>query len=347
MEPNLTIIIYHYVRPIAGSAYPGIKGLELSDFDRQLDYIQQHHKPISMQQLIDAASGGSALPQNAALLTFDDGYADHYQHVFPRLKQRGMSGVFFPPARAVQEGNILDVNKIQFILASVGDVLPLIHYIERSVEAAKGEFSLESLAYYRDKYYRPGRFDTIEVIYIKRMLQVALRQDFRSRIVAELFARHVSTDEKDFASGLYCSLANLREMVEAGMSIGGHGYAHNWLDSLTPAEQADDIDRSLNMLEVVGALKQNFLFCYPYGAYTADTLSLLKERSCRAAFTGHVSTATITPGMSAESLLQLPRLDTNDLPRKTKPEAQRRDEPACGRADRRLHAVIPISTDGR
>ena len=337
MEPNLTIIMYHYVRPIAGSAYPGIKGLELSDFDGQLDYIQQHHKPLSMQQVIDAASGGSSLPQNAALLTFDDGYADHYQHVFPRLKQRGMSGVFFPPACAVQEGNILDVNKIQFILASVGDVQPLIHYIEHSVEAAKNEFSLESLAYYREKYYQPGRFDSVEVVYIKRMLQVALRQDFRSRIVAELFARHVSTDEKDFASGLYCSLANLREMVEAGMSIGGHGYAHNWLDSLTPVEQADEIDRSLNMLEVVGALKQYFLFCYPYGAYTADTLSLLKKRSCHAAFTTRVSTATITPGMSAESLLQLPRLDSRALRKRRLPTRASAPQPCRHRQDLIAH----------
>ena len=30
---NLTIVMYHYVRPIANSDFPGIKGLELQGFN--------------------------------------------------------------------------------------------------------------------------------------------------------------------------------------------------------------------------------------------------------------------------------------------------------------------------
>jgi len=39
---NLTIVMYHYVRPINDSKFPGIKGLELDGFKRQLDYLKEN-----------------------------------------------------------------------------------------------------------------------------------------------------------------------------------------------------------------------------------------------------------------------------------------------------------------
>ena len=52
------------------------------------------------------------------------------------------------------------------------------------------------------------------------------------------------------------------------------------------------------------------IFCYPYGGYNAHTLDILKENDFKAALTvkvGRVSNRT-------ENLLELPRIDTNDLP---------------------------------
>ena len=56
------------------------------------------------------------LPANACLLTFDDGYRDHFEIVFPRLVGRGAGrGSSFPVARAARDHEVLDVNKIQFV----------------------------------------------------------------------------------------------------------------------------------------------------------------------------------------------------------------------------------------
>ena len=38
---DLTIITYHYVRPIIDSKFPGIKGLEIEGFKRQLDFFRK------------------------------------------------------------------------------------------------------------------------------------------------------------------------------------------------------------------------------------------------------------------------------------------------------------------
>ena len=38
---KVNIVMFHYIRPIAGSQYPNIKGLELASFKNQLDYFQK------------------------------------------------------------------------------------------------------------------------------------------------------------------------------------------------------------------------------------------------------------------------------------------------------------------
>lgn len=311
MRPKVTIVMYHYVRPIEGSRQPRIRGLELHDFVGQLDYIERHYHVISAAQLLRAVRTGEPLPDNAMLLTFDDGYADHYHYVTPELQRRGMSGVFFPTSGTVEERRMLDVNKVHFLLSSVGDVGVLVRSLENAVEASRSEFDLPSLADFRARLCAASRFDPPEVIYFKRMLQFALPEKLRNRISSQLFREFVSGDEASFADELYVSVDQLRSMRQRGMEIGSHGHAHHWLDSLGVADQARDIDRSLSMLDLIGVARQDFYFCYPFGGYTPDTVALLVDRGCGLAFTTRVALAN----PEANQILELPRLDTNDLPR--------------------------------
>jgi len=43
---DLTIVMYHYVRDIKRSKYPRIKGLEISGFVRQLDYLIDNYNIV-------------------------------------------------------------------------------------------------------------------------------------------------------------------------------------------------------------------------------------------------------------------------------------------------------------
>jgi len=89
--------MYHYVRPLAQSAYPRIKGLDTALFDAQLDYLAHYYEPVTMENVLGALKGKTELPERAVLLSFDDGYRDHYEEVFPRLEKRGFKGAFYPP----------------------------------------------------------------------------------------------------------------------------------------------------------------------------------------------------------------------------------------------------------
>jgi peptidoglycan/xylan/chitin deacetylase (PgdA/CDA1 family) len=305
-----TIVMYHFVRPLAGSRWPRIKGLEQAQFSEQVDFLCRHYALVRLSDLVEAAAGGSPLPDRAAVLTFDDGYADHHTYAMPILRAAGVTGTFFPPSCAVLERKMLDVNKVHFILAAVKDPTPLVSAIDDLVDEARATYPLDSPEAYRKRFWAPDRFDPAEVIYFKRMLQLALPEDLRSRLATQLFRRFVSEDEAGFADELYLSVDQLTEMKDAGMEIGSHGHAHYWLNSLEPSAQAQDIDRSLDMLEAVGQSRHSFLFCYPYGAYNEHTLGLLRDRQCAAAVTTRVD--LLRPD---DDILELPRLDTNDLPK--------------------------------
>ncbi len=51
-------------------------------------------QPVSLQQIVEARSGGAPLPDNAVLLTFDDGLASLHDHVFPLLEAYDYPALF-------------------------------------------------------------------------------------------------------------------------------------------------------------------------------------------------------------------------------------------------------------
>ena len=117
---KITVIMYHYVRELRFTKYPKIKALLASEFKEQVSYLQKYYEFVTITDCIDVVYNKSrAFPSNAALLTFDDGFIDHFTTVFPILEEREIQGCFFPAAKTIEESTVLDVHKIQFILASL------------------------------------------------------------------------------------------------------------------------------------------------------------------------------------------------------------------------------------
>jgi peptidoglycan/xylan/chitin deacetylase (PgdA/CDA1 family) len=303
--------MYHYVRPLARSRYPAIKGLDVDLFREQVLYLRRHYNSVSLANMVAAVRENAELPCNPVLLTFDDGYRDHYTYALPILIEQKMDAVFFPPTSVVLEHRVLDVNKIHFILAAAPNVQILIEELEQEIANHRQSFELMPIAAYREKYWISSRLDPGEIIYLKLMLQHALPLPLRSVIIDQLFRRFVSQDEAAFAEELYLSVDQLRHMASIGMQIGVHGVNHLWLDRLSREQQATEIDGSLELLDLIGVARTDFAFCYPYGGYNSDTLEILRDRGCAAAMTAKAELANL----EKDSMLELPRLDTNDLPK--------------------------------
>lgn len=308
---SLTIVMYHYVRDAAASRYPAIKARSLETFRSQLDHIAGSYEVVTTAQVAAATRGEDSLPRNACWLTFDDGYLDHYENVFPLLEARGWEGAFFAPARPILEGRVLDVNKIHFILAAEPDAAKIVDELRRQVETAReGGADLRTWDDYVAEYMTQCHLDTPEVLFIKLMLQKGLPEAVRNRVCDELFARFVSADEVAFAGELYLSVDQARTMIQSGMVFGSHGYAHEWLASLDAEAQARDIDRSLEFLRLLGVPAADWSICYPYGSYDQTTVDLVRTRGCALGLTTREGIADL----GRDRALELPRVDTIFLP---------------------------------
>lgn len=117
---------------------------------------------------------------------------------------------------------------------------------------------LKSTNEYQELWYKTSRFDTSQITYIKHMLQHSLPEKLRKHILNELFRKYVNIDELDFSNYLYKNLNQLKEMFEAGITIGTHGSQYYRLSQLSEREQYRDIEVSLTLLDVLGIPRKSF-----------------------------------------------------------------------------------------
>lgn len=307
---KITIIMYHYVRDLKNSNHPDIKGLDLENFKGQILFLKKYYNFISIFDLLEAKKRKKKLSNNSVLLTFDDGYIDHFVNVFPILAENNISGCFFPPAKCILENNVLDVNKIHYILASVREKKKIIEIIFENLNEYRKEYKLESNDFFWKKSAVANRYDNAEIKFIKNSLQRDLPYEFSKILVDKLFKEFVSKDEVGFSKKLYMNIKQLSELIENGMSIGAHGYEHLHLGSITRKRQEEEINLSIKFLEKIGIIKTERLICYPYGSYNQDTLDIVKKKNFRLGFTTKINISDL----NNDDFLTLPRIDTTDLP---------------------------------
>lgn len=300
------IIMYHYVRKIIGSKYPNIKGLELIDFKKQIEWLYVNgFQFVTLDDLINKEN----ITDKSVLLTFDDGYSDHYQVVFPFLKKCGIQGVFSVPGKLIREKKILDVNKIHFILASANIEIILNRLFAKMNYYRGKEFTFALNKELYNRFAIANRFDDKDTIFVKRILQVELPKKVRSLIVNELFSELVTDEETKFADELYMSWDNIQTMSQNGMCFGIHGYDHFWMNRLTEAELRNDLNQALDVFDGIIDLK-NWCICYPYGSYNDLVIQISKEMGA----TSGMGTNVAQYCCEQDDIFKLPRLDTNDFP---------------------------------
>ena len=132
----------------------------------------------------------------------------------------------------------LDVNKIHFILANINiDEKIFIKDIYNLLDINREKYKLSSNQYYYNKLATPSRFDSKNIIFIKRLLQNELNHNLRKNIVNQLFKKYITTDESAFSNQLYMTTNQLKIMCDNGMHIGSHGYDHLWLKEVNKKKQ--------------------------------------------------------------------------------------------------------------
>ena len=292
--------MYHYVRDLKRSRFPKIKGLDFCEFKKQVSYLKNNYNIISIEEFIRKEY---STKKKNCVLTFDDGYIDHYDFVLPTLIKENIKGSFFVPVDTIKDNKILDVNLIHLILASANEnkIFERIKYHFQTIDSS------DNLSKYIDKINTISRYDTETTIVIKRLLQSVLPLDIRTKICRLLLEDFLDDDEKSLSKSLYMSKNQIKEMISNGMHFGSHGKSHFWFSSLNKTEQENEITSSIEFLNYLYNKDYLLTMCYPYGDYNESTLELLTKHEFKLGLTTVPKTYNL-----GDSILEIPRWDTND-----------------------------------
>ena len=90
---DLTVLMYH--NTLAEGKKQSVYCINQDCLRRDFEYLRQNgYTVISCKTLLDCVDSGISLPDNAVLLTFDDGYLNNVTYALPLLEEYGYVGLF-------------------------------------------------------------------------------------------------------------------------------------------------------------------------------------------------------------------------------------------------------------
>ena len=300
-------VMYHYVREF-DSNVPNFRFLDVKNFERQLDFLQNKMGFVTKEELLSAIKRkklGST--EGKVVLTFDDAMSCHYDYVHKTLSERGLWGIFYVPTQPYQNGKVLDVHRIHLLCgAYTGNELlsSLMKFL--SDEMIPDEKRVE----FRNK--TNTRQDNYEGISeFKRILNYFVSYEYRERLIDSVSSELNYVFE---TSRFYVPLEKLREMELAGNIIGSHTASHPVMSKLSRSEQCGEIEHSSSFLQ--SHLKLDVkTYCHPYGGFHSfndETIRALVGKEV--SFSFNVESRDVCDADLTSSIHFLPRYDCNEFP---------------------------------
>lgn len=299
-------IMYHYVRPHS-SELDYFRHLDVSDFRRQLDYFEKEFGFVSKADFKNSLISGE--PSSGIVLTFDDGFKDHYRYVLPELVKRKLWGVFYIPTSPYLKKELIDVHRIHMLLGKYGGKV-IADALQKII--SDDLLSKKHISEFKKFAYKVQGNDSYTK-YVKQILNYFIHYKYRKRVIDELMSIFYP-DESDLIANFYMTEDELREMRDNGMILGSHTINHVVMSKLSVEEQSTEIISSFNHLNSIVGKTELKTFCYPYGghhSFTRETEHLLADAGCHFSF--NVEARDISQEDIKNRRQALPRYDCNQF----------------------------------
>ncbi len=292
------VLILSYHRVVTDFAEEAKRSLytlniEQQTFRRHLEVLQESHDVVSLDEALSVLDETQKAARDVAVVTFDDGYRDVYQHAFPVLRDLRIPAVVYVPSGFIGTGRRLGHDR-------------LFAALRRMRERGIGPMAVGA--------GNPGERWLIDALEGYAPPEVALER---------LIARHPTpgllrlADALDDRLGLSAyrppegelpmTWEMLREMEDSGIVAGAHTAEHTVLTN----QRLDDARREIALCKAAlekGLRRPVKHFAYCNGYYSAGVAQALKAE-------GFVSAVT------TEDMPNAPGVDPFALKRKVLWEA--------------------------
>lgn len=276
---RLSILAFHRVLRERDALFPDVP--DARRFAQILTWLKGWFNVLPLDQAVDLLSRGE-LPERAAAITFDDGYADNYTQALPLLREHGMSAAFFIATGFLDGGRMWNDTIIEAIrrcrhdvvdLSSIGlPKLPIASLAERRAAIDRCIMALK---------YRPLPQRVSDAGQVAAAAQVTPPDD------------------------LMMSSGEVQALHRSGMQVGAHTVSHPILTRLASGDAREEIAGSRAKLEeLLDAPVRSF--AYPNGKagddYSDEHVALIRDLG----FAYGLSTNPGAAGQQSD-LMQLPR----------------------------------------
>lgn len=278
-EKSLTIFQYHKIPLFAPSYIHG--EVEAAEFSRVLANYLAWFQFLPLDEAVERMRRGD-LPPRAAALTFDDGYAEWFEHIVPLLSQHGVPATFFVTSK------------------QLGKPEPFWHERIANAVAARAPGRLpDGFDWGRQETgTRDAEIATSIAVIQEKLKYMALAEREEALLCLEE-GLSKNTMFRPFTA------ADVVRLRDAGFQVGGHSRNHPILSRCTHTEALDEIGGCKEELE--GILKQPVTqFAYPNGRpgcdFNAEHVQIVRQAGYRLA-------VTTAPGVArpGSDYFQLPR----------------------------------------
>ncbi len=288
-----TILTFHGLCEDAGD--PGILDwslhLPVEVFRRICSLLAADYRVVSMADLIAARTKGIRLPENAVVITFDDGYASNYELAWPILKQYDLHAAVFVTTGFLDGDDMLWFQRVDLALGRTRKELLDWKINGKKLRLYLGTRELRQQSLVRLMPELKELLDTDLLGEVDRLEQ-ALAVD-----TPEL--RDLPQPMRPMDWEMACDMS-----LSGHVDIGGHSHTHPILSRCDSLAARAEISTCRDRIRAeIGDLPA--AFAYPNGGaddYTRETLLLVREAGFKAACT------TINARIDDNtSLFQLPR----------------------------------------
>lgn len=239
----LPVLCYHrVVDEVEEGLFEKVNSARPERFETHLEMLGAGYSFVDDDLLSEWLRGRAALPPRPVMLTFDDGYRDNYETVYPLLKRRGIPATFFLATEHIDNGDWL-----------WWDLAAAIFSVRQSSEADLPLLGRRSFS------TSPSSQDATE--WIDRAKRVP--DDVRRAALEDLSSALgvVAVPNRPDVSMTW---AQAREMADNGMSFGGHSATHPILSRMEAEKSRAEIEFGLARLrEELG--RKMVTFAYPNG----------------------------------------------------------------------------------
>lgn len=267
---RLSILIYHHVLPEPDLLFPN--EVTRATFEVQMASLAAVFNVLPLVEAIERMKAGT-LPERAACITFDDGYADNVTIALPILHRLGLTATFFIATDYLNGGCMFNDTVIEAIRRARHDTLDL-------TGLDLGCHDVSSIA--------AKRYAISQILPVIKRLPLQKREA-NARRISELATSSPLPDD------LMMTTEQLRYLHACGMEIGGHTAGHPILANLGSDAVKQEIQAGKTILEDLLDAPVR-LFAYPNGKPGVDFLlaqaEIVRELGFVAAVATHGGVAT-------------------------------------------------------